>query len=47
MLSRCALAAAAVLTVTLVAPAAQASDVEQARTEVQELGREVEVAAEA
>ena len=47
MLSRCALAAAAVLAVTLVAPAAQASDVEQARTEVQELGREVEVAAEA
>ena len=47
VLSRCALAAAAVLTVTLVAPAAQASDVEQARTEVQELGREVEVAAEA
>ena len=47
MLSRCALAAAVVLTVTLVAPAAQASDVEEARTEVQELGREVEVAAEA
>ncbi|MFC6852066.1 NlpC/P60 family protein [Aquipuribacter hungaricus] len=32
---------------TLVAPAAQASDVEDARAEVQELGREVEVAAEA
>jgi len=47
MLSRCALAAAAALAVTLVAPAAQASDVEQARTEVQQLGREVEIAAEA
>lgn len=47
LLSRCALGAAALLAVSLVAPAAQATDVEEARTEVQQLGREVEVAAEA
>ena len=47
MLSRCALAAAAVLAASLVAPAALATDVEDARTEVEQLGREVEVAAEA
>lgn len=47
MLSRCAVAAAALLAASLVAPAAQASDVDEARTEVQQLGREVEVAAEA
>jgi cell wall-associated NlpC family hydrolase len=47
MLSRCAAAAAAVLAASLLAPAAQASDVQDARTEVEQLGREVEVAAEA
>lgn len=47
MLSRCALGAAALLAATLIAPAAaQASDVDDAREQVQQLGREVEVAAE-
>lgn len=49
LLSRCALGAATLLAMSLVAaPAAQATDVDvdTARTEVQELGREVEIAAE-
>ncbi len=47
MLSRCAVTAAVALTASFLAPAAMASDVDDARTEVQQLGREVEVAAEA
>ncbi|MGJ7439875.1 NlpC/P60 family protein [Aquipuribacter sp. MA13-6] len=49
LLSRCALGAATLLAMSLVAaPAAQATDVDvdTARTDVQELGREVEIAAE-
>jgi peptidoglycan DL-endopeptidase CwlO len=46
MLSRCAVVAATLLAATLLAPAAQATDVDSARDEVAELGREVEVAAE-
>ncbi len=49
LLSRCALGAATLLAMSLVAaPAAQATDVDvdEARTEVQEIGREVEIAAE-
>ncbi len=45
--SRCAAAATAVLAVSVMAPAAHASDVDEARTEVEQLGREVEIAAEA
>ncbi|WP_380169389.1 NlpC/P60 family protein [Jannaschia sp. R86511] len=47
LFSRCALGAATLLAMSLVAaPAAQATDVDDARTQVQELGREVEIAAE-